>query len=139
MPDSKHLKARVETKIDTSVSWRQNNPTLLNGELGIESDTCMVKIGDGVTAWNDLDSYTNAGQSIVASTAYVAEDSLALGGTSYTDWNLKFDNYVLNTRIEASMSTASAAEKIPTSQAIIAWVKAQNFAGSGDVTTWTDF
>ena len=30
------------------------NPTLAQGELGIELDTGRFKIGDGVTAWNTL-------------------------------------------------------------------------------------
>ena len=33
---------------------RTLNPTLAQGELGIELDTGRFKIGDGVTAWNTL-------------------------------------------------------------------------------------
>ena len=132
------LKARILLKTDTSEAWRINNPILLDGESGYESDTNLIKVGDGVHHWNDL-KYANAGATAVASTANYAKNADALGGTSAADWGKKFDNYVLNSRIEATMSTASAADKIPTSIAIINWVKAQNFAGSGDVTTWEDF
>ena len=31
-----------------------NNPTLGAGEIGIETDTGRIKIGDGSTAWNSL-------------------------------------------------------------------------------------
>lgn len=37
--------------------WQENNPVLANGEPGIVSDAIngeWLKIGDGVTAWNDL-------------------------------------------------------------------------------------
>lgn len=132
------LKARIQLKKDTSEAWRINNPVLLDGEAGYESDTNLMKVGDGIHRWLELD-YTNAGATAVASTANYAINAGALGGTSAADWAKKFDNYVLNTRIEAVMSTASAADKIPTSIAVINWVKAQNFAGSGDVTTWEDF
>lgn len=132
------LKARVLTKVDTSVNWRTNNPVLLEGESGYESDTNLTKMGDGTSHWNDL-AYTNAGMSSLASTANYAKNAGALGGTSAANLLKKFDNYVLTSRVEATMSTASATDKIPTSQAVIAWVKAQNFAGSGDVTTWEDF
>lgn len=132
------LKARIQLKKDTSEAWRINNPVLLDGEAGYESDTNLMKVGDGIHRWLELD-YINSGATAIASTANYAINAGALGGTSAADWAKKFDNYVLNTRIEAVMSTASAADKIPTSIAVINWVKAQNFAGSGDVTTWEDF
>ena len=34
--------------------WTQKNPLLQRGEIGYEVDTHKVKIGDGVTYWNDL-------------------------------------------------------------------------------------
>lgn len=132
------LKARIQLKKDTSEVWRINNPVLLDGEAGYESDTNLMKVGDGIHRWLELD-YTNSGATAIASTANYAINAGALGGTSAADWAKKFDNYVLNTRIEAVMSTASAADKIPTSIAVANWVKSQNFAGTGDITTWEDF
>lgn len=132
------LKARIQFKKDTSEAWRINNPALLDGEAGYESDTNLMKVGDGVHRWLELD-YINSGATAIASTANYAINAGALGGTSAADWAKKFDNYVLNTRIEAVMSTASAADKIPTSIAVTNWVKSQNFAGAGDITTWEDF
>lgn len=132
------LKARIQLKKDTNEAWRINNPVLLDGEAGYESDTNLMKVGDGIHRWLELD-YTNSGATAIASTANYAINAGALGGTSAADWAKKFDNYVLNTRIEAVMSTASAADKIPTSIAVTNWVKSQNFAGAGDITTWEDF
>jgi hypothetical protein len=132
------LKARIQLKKDTSEAWRINNPVLLDGEAGYESDTNLMKVGDGIHRWLELD-YMNSGATAIASTANYAINAGALGGTSAADWAKKFDNYVLNTRIEAVMSTASAADKIPTSIAVTNWVKSQNFAGAGDITTWEDF
>ena len=132
------LKARIQLKKDTSEAWRINNPVLLDGEAGYESDTNLMKVGDGIHRWLELD-YTNSGATAIASTANYAINAGALGGTSAADWSKKFDNYVLNTRIEAVMSTASAADKIPTSIAVTNWVKSQNFAGAGDITIWEDF
>ena len=39
---------------DTAANWTANNPILLSGELGIETDTKQFKIGDGVTSWTTL-------------------------------------------------------------------------------------
>lgn len=49
-----YLKARLKNRIDTASNWENANPTLLKGEIGIESDTGYIKAGDGSTAWNDL-------------------------------------------------------------------------------------
>ena len=35
--------------------WIRNNPILAAGEPGWTLDTHILKVGDGVTAWNDLD------------------------------------------------------------------------------------
>ena len=38
----------------TSTQFTALNPTLTNGQMGLETDTNKFKIGDGVTAWNSL-------------------------------------------------------------------------------------
>lgn len=48
------LTTRIVTRNGLAVNWSTKNPVLLKGEMGIESDTRKIKIGDGVTAWNDL-------------------------------------------------------------------------------------
>ena len=45
------------------------NPTLAQGELGIELDTGRIKIGDGVTAWNTL-KYERPVESIIKYSKY---------------------------------------------------------------------
>lgn len=39
----------------TSTEWSNANPVLAAGEVGIESNTKLFKIGDGTTAWNTLE------------------------------------------------------------------------------------
>ena len=44
----------------TGSEWAAANPVLLKNEIGIErgdDGACKIKIGDGVTAWNDLRYY----------------------------------------------------------------------------------
>ncbi len=48
------LSALQKQRRDTAANWTAANPTLLAGEIGIESDTSKIKIGDGSTAWNSL-------------------------------------------------------------------------------------
>ena len=37
-----------------SAEWADKNPLLQRGEIGAESDTHRIKVGDGLTYWNDL-------------------------------------------------------------------------------------
>ena len=53
------LKTRIQLRNDSSTKWTSTNPTLLEGEVGVENDTRLIKIGDGTTAWVDL-PYANA-------------------------------------------------------------------------------
>lgn len=38
----------------TEAEWATANPVLMDRETGWTTDTLRVKLGDGVTAWNDL-------------------------------------------------------------------------------------
>ena len=47
---------RILLRRDTAANWVANNPILLSGELGIETDTLKFKIGNG-SRWNAITSY----------------------------------------------------------------------------------
>lgn len=49
---------RVQHKHMTKEDWSTSDVVLLLGELGIESDTGMVKVGDGVKTYNELSYLT---------------------------------------------------------------------------------
>lgn len=44
----------IQLKRGTALEWVTANPILAQGEMGIELDTWLYKIGDGITAWNTL-------------------------------------------------------------------------------------
>lgn len=45
---------RILLRRDTSLNWEYNNPVLMLGEPGYESDTGMLKIGNGQDPWTQL-------------------------------------------------------------------------------------
>jgi hypothetical protein len=45
---------RILIRRDTAAAWTAANPTLASGELGGETDTGKLKLGNGSTAWNSL-------------------------------------------------------------------------------------
>ena len=53
------LRGMVQAK--TSQGWTDENPVLLLGELGYETDTKFLKVGNGTVSWKDLEyMYQNA-------------------------------------------------------------------------------
>lgn len=50
------LNTRFQFKRGLAEAWNRNNPVLAAGEPGWTLDTHILKIGDGVTAWKDLES-----------------------------------------------------------------------------------
>lgn len=49
--------SQILSRNDTSANWSSVNPILKKGELGIEiatDNSTYIKVGDGVTHWNDL-------------------------------------------------------------------------------------
>ena len=46
--------ALMQQRRDTAANWTSANPTLLAGEIGIESNTLKWKVGTGSTAWTSL-------------------------------------------------------------------------------------
>lgn len=48
------IQATVQLRRDTAANWTANNPTLLAGEVGIETDTRRMKFGNGTQAWTAL-------------------------------------------------------------------------------------
>ena len=63
------LNTKIVSRNDTAANWTTKNPVLLKGELGIEIDTNLIKIGNGTATWTEL-PYVN--ESAPAETTYHA-------------------------------------------------------------------
>lgn len=63
---TKTLNTRIIMRNDTAENWTTKNPTLSNGEFGVENDTNKFKIGDGATAWKEL-AYAGADETVIKS------------------------------------------------------------------------
>ena len=56
MQEEHKMAVRIQLRRDTAANWASVNPTLLGGEIGIETDTLKFKIGSGLR-WNQTTSY----------------------------------------------------------------------------------
>lgn len=57
MAENVILKTQILLRNDIAANWTAANPVLGQGEVGLETDTKKLKVGDGTTAWNSLDYY----------------------------------------------------------------------------------
>ena len=51
---AKELNTRIQLKHGLAANWTEKNPVLLAGEIGIETDTLKMKVGNGTSNWSAL-------------------------------------------------------------------------------------
>jgi hypothetical protein len=73
---------KIQFRRGTAAEWTSANPILAEGELGVEIDTQLYKIGNGIDTWVDLYyGGLNPELGIVTFEAQVSEPSAAVAGT----------------------------------------------------------
>ena len=68
------LDVKIQIRNDTKNNWNTQNPVLLKGEMGVETDTRKFKFGDGVSDWKTLE-YASATGAIIMNKAPTPTDS----------------------------------------------------------------
>jgi hypothetical protein len=71
------MATKIQLRRDLAANWTSTNPTLSEGELGYETDTDKVKVGDGTTAWTSL--------------SYLIDGTAGAGGVALTDLSVTID------------------------------------------------
>lgn len=86
----------MQQKRGTASQWTSANPVLLAGEIGFETDTSKMKVGDGTTNWNSL-SYVTVNDELLsagnndASSLISIENATIIDTVVASQWrNLKY-------------------------------------------------
>jgi hypothetical protein len=69
--------ANIQIRRDLAANWTSTNPVLSAGELGIETDTRLAKVGDGATAWTAL-LYLWADRDLAITDVFTAANQAAM-------------------------------------------------------------
>lgn len=77
--------SNIQLRRGTSSIWASKNPILLDGEIGIETNTNKIKIGNGLSLWNDLAYFSkDAASTTSAGIIELATDAEVQTGTDTT-------------------------------------------------------
>ena len=84
-----NVRATLIIRNDTASEWRTKNPILAKGEMGAEIDTGLLKLGDGIKNYNNLE-YINYSKNVDNQTIFLNnQNQISLGnyGESYYTFN----------------------------------------------------
>jgi hypothetical protein len=87
----------IQLRRDTAANWSASNPVLSDGQPGYDKTNGLIKIGDGVTAWNSLASFT-----AIVSDGDKGDITVSGSGTTWT-----IDNDVVTFAKIQNVSTSS--------------------------------
>lgn len=125
---SNSVKATLILRNDFAATWASRNPVLAKGELGAEIDTGLLKMGDGVTNFNNL-NYINvgkAGDGALITTNPNNQFTIADYGHSY--WTYDNDSAREIQVVETDLTKWPAYLELEIKNGIARWVKPkQNF------------
>ena len=109
------MAVQIQFRRDTAANWTTANPTLAQGELGLELDTARYKIGNGSTAWNSL-AYSSLPSNAIDTNVINAKGDLLVGTADNTVTRLAVGataNFVL--MVDSSTATGLKWAAIPPS------------------------
>jgi len=76
------MSTRIQVRRGTASQWSTANPILAAGEVGFETDTNLLKVGDGQTVYNSLDYFADIDSASASLVSYVDERVEELVGLS---------------------------------------------------------
>jgi Major tropism determinant N-terminal domain len=88
----------IQVKRGTAAGWTSANPTLNSGEIGFETDTKKMKVGDGSTAWTSL--------------AYTATDGDISGVTAGTGLSGGGNSGAVTLSIDSTVATLTGTQTL---------------------------
>ena len=66
---------QIQLRRGTASAWTTANPIMALGEVGIETDTYKIKVGDGLTAWSSLGYFVHSWSDVTGKPAVIAAGS----------------------------------------------------------------
>ena len=109
---------QIQVRRDTAANWTTTNPILAAGEIGLETDSGRLKVGDGVTSWNTITTYFSkiylgifaTSGALPAAANNVGCFALVGSGIPYLQYQSNGATWLPDATLTASQVTALAAD-----------------------------
>ncbi len=99
----------IQFRRDAAANWTTNNPTLAQGELGLETDTEFFKLGDGTTAWTSLGYKDKVENLYNVNITSLADNQILVYDSSTSKWKNESAATALTDNMPVSMPTSGVA------------------------------
>lgn len=70
--------ASIQIRRATSSQWAADNPVLLDGELGVDTTTGLIRVGNGVDHWSSLLPQAQLTDSVTSTSTTIGASALAV-------------------------------------------------------------
>lgn len=129
------MTGKILFRRDTAANWTSANPTLAQGELALETDTKLTKMGDGINAWNALPYQAKGITTGTSAPAGLGTNDLWVD-TSATGSGFVFGT-AAGTVMDGADSRVVNAASLPTGarNGLTGWWHVDGFGAVGDDTT----
>lgn len=139
---------QIQLRRDAAGTWTSVNPTLAAGEIGLETDTRLIKAGDGTTAWTSLPYITIADNAVTTAkilNANVTADKLASNAVTtakITDLNVTEGKLAAGAVTTAKLNSAASIGLINSKSFMVQTTQPTTRPGGGTLVTgdvWIDY
>ena len=110
MMEVMQVATRIQIRRDTAANWTTANPILREGEMGLETDTLKIKVGNSVAAWSTR-PYLNVTPSELAELAQDSVNSVLIAGTGI-DKVYDDANNTLTLDIDSTVATLTGSQTL---------------------------
>lgn len=105
---------RIQLRRAAAASWTSVNPVLALGEVGLETDTYKLKVGDGTSLWNNLPYFVHSWDDLLNRPSHLAAGGGQANGFATLDSNAKVPANQLPNSIMEYQGTWNATTNTPT-------------------------
>ena len=124
----------IQIRRDLALTWSTVNPVLAAGQLGYETNTNKLKVGDGATVWTALAYFGAAGTGTVTSVAMSMPTGFSVAGSPITTNGTLAVTTTLSGYIKGNGSGFTASATVATADLTGVLAAGQFPAMTGDVT-----
>lgn len=99
--------ASIQVRRATSNEWAADNPVLLDGELGVDTTTGLIRVGNGVDRWSSLSTQaqltnaTNSTSTTVGASALAVKTAYDRADAAYSRGDTAYSHADTATRLPA--------------------------------------